>query len=173
MAESISSSVSVSRQILADMRTAFHSYAKNSDNSVKAEEETYTNNGQITRKALSDINNSIEIKAKEAEAQEETATTQDQQGNVSNQINNTQTQENTNVNQVEVKQFTLPKNTQTIIAELKRNGLNRTLSAYDIADKYSITYMKAREILDELNKDSNGYIREYKLPENSTISYKV
>jgi hypothetical protein len=33
--------------------------------------------------------------------------------------------------------------------------------------------MKAREILDKVNQDSNGFVREYKLPENSTISYKV
>ena len=191
MAESISTSSSVSSYILADIKSAFRSYAQNGNaltvNNESEETKTYTNNGQITRKAFNDIQKAFPRTVDTEDNTETEETAQEQQTNTL-QVN-TQNQETTNTNNTantintanttnentatEVKTFTLPKNTDTIIAELKRNGLHRTMTAYQIADEYGVTYMKAREILDKVNQDSNGFIREYILPANSTISYKV
>lgn len=175
MTESLSSASSVSKQVFAEIRAAFNAYSKNIQTSEDDEnKKVYTDRGQVTRKALADIQENFPRKIEtEDETETETNDENTQVQTQSAQTNSTQTQETNNNVRVEAKQFTLPKNTDTIIAELKRNGLHRTLSAYDIADKYSISYMKAREILDKVNQDSNGFIREYKLPENSTISYKV
>lgn len=189
MTESISTSGSVSRQILADIKSAFRSYAQNSNNSVQTEEEkTYKDNGQITRKAFNDIQKAfprtVDIDDDDTETDETSqvqqtnalqVSTQNQEKTSANNTSNIVDTENTaNANTTaEVKTFSLPKNTDTIIAELKRNGLHRTMTAYQIADEYGISYMKAREILDKVNTDKNGFIREYNLPANTTVSFKV
>ena len=172
MAESLSSSTSVSRQIYADLRSALRAYGNN-QSSAEEETRTYDNNGQIIRKAFSDIQSSLPrtVTTKENTEQEETLTNK-QTEETAVQTNNTQTTEQTS-NKTEVKTITLPKSTETILTELKRNGLSRTKTAYQIADEYGITYMRARELLDKLNTDRNAFVREYNLPENSTISYKV
>ena len=173
MTESITSSSSASNQTYADLRFAFNAYSKNSSQvSTEDSEESkvYKNRGQITRKALADIQSAfprnIEVDSEsEAEIVKET---QAQVQSIQTQAPNTP--ENNNV---EIKPFTLPKNTETIISELKRNGLHRTITPYQIANEYGVSYMKAREILDKLNENSNGFVREYQLPQYSTISYKV
>lgn len=169
MTENLSSSTSVSRQMYADMKSAFRAYAQNSAKSATAKEtKTYKDNGQITRQAYYDMQNSFAERNKAAEKQERERAAEEEQANNSAKANDTQAQQKT-----EVQKFTLPKNTQTIISELRRNGLHRTMTEYDIAKEYNISYMKAREILDEVNKDANGFIREYNLPANTTVSYKV
>ena len=173
---------SVSERIYADIKSAFMTYEKNGNKSTKDEsEKIYTDRGQITRKAFSDIQNSIaertekeaasEKNNKEPDTYNEQKSMLTQQAENIKKINNTQIQ--TNPIKVEQKQFSLPKNIDSIKTELRTNGLNKTLSIYDIARKYNISYLNAQKILDELNTDHNGFIKEYKLPENSTISYKV
>ena len=174
MAESLTSSSGVSRQIYADIKSAFRAYAQTS-NRQKTEEEneekTYADRGQLTRQVYRDIQSTLAERQKASEKQETEQAAEETKNNAA--VNTETAQAVQTQEKVEVKTFTLPKNTQTIISELKRDGLHRTLSPYNIAEKYGISYMKAREILDELNKDSNGFVREYKLPENSTVSYKV
>lgn len=63
--------------------------------------------------------------------------------------------------------------TDEILDELSRDGLSSTMTAQDIADEYGVSLMKAQEILDELNSDENGYVRENPAPDGATISYKV
>ena len=196
MTESLTSSGSVSRQIFAELRTALDLYAKNKDNANKKEETEDTENAenaektnttktradrsQITRKVLKDIQKTFpQTVSSDVEQEMVSGLDTDKDMNTTEQIQfqaeqvkNFQSQQ-ANAVKIEVKQFNLPKNTDAIISEIKRNGLNRTMSAYQIADKYKLSYMKAREILDKMNTDSNGFIREYKLPENSTVSFKV
>ena len=69
--------------------------------------------------------------------------------------------------------ITFPKNNDTIITELKRNPLYFTMTARDIADKYEISYQKATDIYKALNEDASGVVREFNLPDNSTVSYLV
>lgn len=188
MSESLNSSTSVSRQIYADMKAAFSLYAKNSKNTTQTEEEqeekVYADRSQITRKAFYDIEKAFPKNIDSENKTEKEKNTQEQQvnnieikaqkqerANINN-INNANNTTNSD-NKVKAKNFSLPKSTDTIIAELKTNGLNKTMTAYQIAEKYGVSYMKAREILDELNRDKNGFVREYKLPKNSTVSYKV
>ena len=66
-----------------------------------------------------------------------------------------------------------PKNNDTIITELKRHPLYFTMTARDIADKYEISYQKATDIYKALNEDASGVVREFNLPDNSTVSYLV
>ena len=176
MTESLSTSTDVSRRVYADMRTAFRTYTQNSLNTASDESiKNYTENGQLTRRAFRDMQNNIAEKSQLADKEEtKQASIREQQANNTSKVddaaeaNNAQAQE-----KVEAKNFTLPKNTQTIISELKRNGMHRTMTEYDIAREYGISYMNARQILDEVNKDSNGFVREYNLPQNTTVSYKV
>ena len=66
----------------------------------------------------------------------------------------------------------LPKQKNAILYEL-RNTMHTKYSAWDIARKYGISYMQAQEIFVDLNQDSNGVVKEFNLPENSTVSYLV
>ena len=175
MTESVSLN-RVSQQMLSEIKSAFRSYAQNQNAAVSNDDsdetKTYTNRGQITRKAYYDIQNAFprNTETEENEKEPEDSIREDT-------INTTIQADNTTAQQIAVRSekptYTLPKNTDSIISELKRNGMHKTMSAYQSADKYGISYMKAREILDKVNQDSNGFVREYKLPENSTISYKV
>lgn len=184
MAESISaSSNSVSRQVLADIKSAFRSYAENSKKETQTEEEqdkkVYADRGQITRKAYYDMEKaatdvaSISEKRNSALAEQREKAIKDQQQEAAKKITNASKQEQAQTKKIEAKQISLSKSTETIVTELRRNGLHRTMTEYQVAKEYGVSYMKAREILEELNKDSNGFVREYKLPENSTVSYKV
>ena len=47
------------------------------------------------------------------------------------------------------------------------------MTARDIADKYEISYQKATDIYKALNEDASGVVREFNLPDNSTVSYLV
>jgi len=69
--------------------------------------------------------------------------------------------------------FDLPKDKGTILAELRRNAMHYMMTARDIANEYGIPYIQAQDIYTSLNEDSNGIVREYKLPENSTESFLV
>jgi hypothetical protein len=51
--------------------------------------------------------------------------------------------------------------------------MHRTMSPYQIADEYGLSYIQAKDILDKVNTDSNGFVREYVFPEYSTVSFKV
>ena len=66
----------------------------------------------------------------------------------------------------------IPKQKNVILYEL-RNTMHSTYSAWDIAKKYGISYMQAQEIFVDLNSDANGVVKEFNLPENSTVSYLV
>ena len=66
----------------------------------------------------------------------------------------------------------IPKQKNAILYEL-RNTMHSKYSAWDIARKYGISYMQAQEIFVDLNQDSNGVVKEFNLPENSTVSYLV
>lgn len=65
------------------------------------------------------------------------------------------------------------KSNDAILSELKRNSQSASMTAYQIADKYGISLLKAQEFLDQINADRNGIIKERFLPENSTVSYRV
>ena len=69
--------------------------------------------------------------------------------------------------------FDLPKDKGTILTELRRNAMHYMMTARDIANEYGIPYIQAQDIYTSLNEDSNGIVREYKLPENSTESFLV
>ena len=66
----------------------------------------------------------------------------------------------------------IPKQKNAILYEL-RNTMHSKYSAWDIARKYGISYMQAQEIFVDLNQDTNGVVKEFNLPENSTVSYLV
>lgn len=68
--------------------------------------------------------------------------------------------------------YSLPKQKSSILNEL-RNTKYLKYSARDISKKYNIPYAQAQEIFFELNKDENGVVKEFKLPQNSTVSYLV
>ena len=87
------------------------------------------------------------------------------------QLQNVEEEENTQ--DFTIDTITFPKNNDTIIAELKRNPMYFTMTARDIADKYEISYQKATDIFKALNQDANGIVKEFNLPQNSTVSYLV
>ena len=66
----------------------------------------------------------------------------------------------------------LPKQKNAILYEL-RNSMHLKYSAWDIAKKYGISYLEAQEIFIDLNRDANGVVKEFNLPNNSTVSYLV
>ena len=66
----------------------------------------------------------------------------------------------------------IPKQKQAILYELK-NTMHLKDSAWDIAKRYGISYLQAQEIFVDLNQDANGIVKEFNLPENSTVSYLV
>ena len=66
----------------------------------------------------------------------------------------------------------IPKQKNAILYEL-RNTMHSKYSAWDIARKYGISYMQAQEIFVDLNQDTKGVVKEFNLPENSTVSYLV
>ena len=64
------------------------------------------------------------------------------------------------------------KQKQAILYELK-NTMHLKYSAWDIAKRYGISYLQAQEIFVDLNRDENGVVKEFNLPDNSTVSYLV
>ena len=67
----------------------------------------------------------------------------------------------------------LPKDNSSIIAELKREPKKYNLTASDIANKYGISFLQARDIYIAINQDANGIVKEWNLPDNSAVSYLV
>ena len=178
MTESSGSLQSVSHQMLADMRSALFSYAKNnkeSDNETE-ENKVYTDRNQITRRALSDIKSNFPRNSRtEEDVQDAEDKIRQDAANTTIQVENAELRQadaEKNI-KVEIKNYTLPKNSSTIITELKRNGMHKTMSPYQIADEYGLSYIQAKDILDKVNTDSNGFVREYVFPEYSTVSFKV
>lgn len=74
---------------------------------------------------------------------------------------------------IELPSYTLPKTKDDILAELQRDALSYMMTINEIAEKYNISYMNALDIYKSLNEDASGVVREFNLPENSTISFLV
>jgi hypothetical protein len=81
--------------------------------------------------------------------------------------------EESDAEEAAIPTIAFPKNNDTILAELRRNALHSMMTARDIAEEYNISYQKAMDIFKALNEDSNGVVKEFKLPENATVSYLV
>ena len=178
MTDSAGSLKSVSHQMLADMRSALNSYAKSSKdaNDEAEEKKVNTERNQITRRALSDIkSNFTRINRTEEDVQDAENKIRQDAANTTIQTVKTELRQTDALKNIktEIKKYTLPKNSSTIITELKRNGMHRTMSPYQIADEYGLSYIQAKDILDKVNTDSNGFVREYVFPEYSTVSFKV
>ena len=71
------------------------------------------------------------------------------------------------------KSAKLPMDTNSILAELRRDYMHSNLTARDIATRYEISYLQARNIYVALHQDANGIVKETNLPNNSTVSYLV
>ena len=82
-------------------------------------------------------------------------------------------EENTEETKDSDKPFKLPKDSGSILSELRRNAMHSMMTARDIANEYNIPYVQAQEIYLSLNEDSNGVVREFNLPDNSTVSFLV
>ena len=65
------------------------------------------------------------------------------------------------------------KSVYAITAELRNNAMSATMTPFDIAREYGIPLRQAEDIYMTLNADKNGVVKEQKLPENSTVSYRV
>ena len=65
------------------------------------------------------------------------------------------------------------KSSFQITSELRNNAKFATMTPFDIAREYKIPLRQAEDIYMMLNADKNGIVKELKLPENSTVSYKV
>lgn len=76
-------------------------------------------------------------------------------------------------NETKKVSYSLSKQKNSILYELRSNAMQSKLTTWDIAKKYGISYIQAQEIFVELNQDNNGIVKEFNLPQNSTVSYLV
>ena len=73
----------------------------------------------------------------------------------------------------ETGSYSIPKTKNSILYELSSSYAGTRLTPIEIAQKYGISYIQAQEIFVDLHQDANGIVKEFKLPENSTVSYLV
>lgn len=71
------------------------------------------------------------------------------------------------------KTTTYPKTSDAILSELRRNAMHSMMTARDIAKEYNIPYSAAHDIFMSLNENQNGVVREFAIPNNSTVSFLV
>ena len=197
MTENVNSSNSVSFNALSDLNSFFRSGVGKSDDEEKMLKNDTKNNPLQIKTPLQQEQSPLMIKRPEAKEktnplQIDTSSRPEQsqlsikRPEVKTQTNQLQADTSSQSVQspLEIKRSEtnteakpistgFPKQKQTILYELRSNAMNAKLTAWDIAKKYGLSYVQAQEIFIELNQDKNGIVKEFNLPENSTVSYLV
>ncbi len=163
----------LTKKALADMMNKYGNYnaESNSRNAYKniQNNETQTNPLKIDTSSLSE-QSPLEINRPEIESEANplqiNIPSGEGQAVLEIKVPETKTDE-------ESGSYTNPKNKNSILYELRSSFSGSKLTAMEIAQKYGISYIQAQDIFVSLHQDSNGIVKEFKLPENSTVSYLV
>lgn len=157
----------VTRKALSNLLAESYSYkselAKNKQDKEIQSNDTKTNPLQIDTQNKSALSSS-EIKIPDAKQMQTNTSSLSQQQSLKINASDTETKP---------ASLSFPKQKNTILNELRLNVLHQKYTAWDIARKYGISYIQAQEIFTELYQDNNGIVKEFSLPDNSTVSYLI
>ena len=163
----------LTKKALADMMNKYGNYnaESNSRNAYKniQNNETQTNSLKIDTSSLPE-QSPLEISRPETNSETNplqiNVPSGSEQSVLEIKIPETKTNE-------EAASYSIPKTKNSILYELRSSYAGSNLTAIEIAQKYGISYIQAQDIFVSLHQDSNGIVKEFKLPENSTVSYLV